>query len=200
MLINLILEGHLEEPVAGKLLDYCGHTKGTVYGRMGCGYISTTAHRFEPMARSGCGFLVLTDFRDSGTGCPPEALKKYLLKFNSDPASSFLFRFAEAELESWLLADRQAMAGFLKISLEIIPVEPDKESFPKRSLVDLARRSRKPDIRNALVPPHNHGGPVGRGYLPVMTKFAVDFWRPGEAMNNSPSLKRCIERLRALKS
>jgi hypothetical protein len=98
------LEGYLEEPVADRLLGLCGHEKGTVYGRQGFGYILKKAHAFEPLTGSGCGILVLTDFRDSKAECPPEALQQYLLCRNPDPSPLFLFRFAERELESWLIA------------------------------------------------------------------------------------------------
>lgn len=189
------MEGFLEEPVADRLLEYCGHDKGIVFGRRGFGYILTKAHEFEPMTRSGCGVLVLTDFRDSGTACPPLALHKYLLKHRPKSSPDFLFRFAEAELESWLLADREAIASFLKIALKAVPAEPDKESVPKRTVINLARRSRRTDIKNALVPPENFGGMVGPDYVPTMTDFVRNHWRPDEAAKNSPSLNRCINRL-----
>ncbi len=198
MLVHLVLEGHLEEPVAGKLLKYCGHDKGVVYGRKGYGFIATKAHAYEPLTRGGCGVLVLTDFRDAKSHCPPEALHKYLLQHNASPSAAFIFRFAEAELESWLMADRKALAAFLSISLKTIPEAPDREPFPKRTLVNLARKSRKTALKSALVPPPNHGGSVGPGYLQTMTDFVIDHWRPGEAMKNSPSLARCLKRLQNL--
>jgi len=198
MIIHLILEGYLEEPVADKLLEISGHQKGTVYGRQGFGYISTKAHAFEALTRSGCGVLVLTDFRDSGAECPPMAVKKYLLCHKPNPSPSFLLRFAEAELESWLLADREAMACFLGVPLKKVPCEPDKESHPKRALVNIARKSRKARIKNGLIPPKNSCRAFGPAYLSLMTGFINDFWRPLEAAKSSSSLNSCIARLQGL--
>jgi hypothetical protein len=142
--------------------------------------------------------LVLTDFRDTGTDCPPEALHKYLLKHIPSPSPLFLMRFAETELESWLLADREAMARFLSVSLNSFPSEPDKEKFPKQVLINLARKSKKQAIKKALVPIKNHDGPVAPDYLPTMTDFIKNHWRPTEAAKNSPSLSRCIIRIHKL--
>ncbi len=198
MLIHLILEGHLEEPVAERLLEHSGHYRGDIYGQKGFGYIMTKAHKLAPLATGGGAVLVLTDFRDSGAACPPEALNKYFPRRLSKQPPAFLLRFAEMELESWLLADREAMADFLQISPATIPVEPDKEAFPKRAIVNLAARSKNRDIKQALVPPKKHGGMVGKGYLRTMSDFVRNHWRPPEAARNSPSLERCLNRLMEL--
>lgn len=200
MQIHLLLEGYLEEPVANKILIYCNHQKGDVYGRNGFGYIQKKAFEFEKLTRSGCGILALTDFKDSRAKCPPSALHEYLLKHTPNPSSLFVLRFAETELESWLLADREAIANFLKISINTVPVLPDKETKPKQTLVNLARKSRSSTIKNDIVPPQkNHGGTVGPGYMASMMTYVIDYWRPDEALKNSPSLKRCIDNLLRLK-
>lgn len=200
MHFHLLLEGHLEEPVADKILLYCNHQKGSVYGREGFGYIQKKAFQFEKLTRSGCGILVLTDFRDSRAECPPTALHEYLLKHISNPSPLFVFRFAETELESWLLADREAIANFLRISINSVPHLPDKDTRPKQTLVNLARKSRNSSVKNDIVPPqNNHGGEVGPGYMASMTTYVIDYWRPDEALKNSPSLKRCIDNLQRLK-
>ncbi|MDR2892428.1 MAG: DUF4276 family protein [Deltaproteobacteria bacterium] len=196
MIVHLILEGHLEEPVADKLLLYCGHQKGNIYGRQGCGYISKKIFSLQALARYGCGVLVLTDLRDSRTPCPSEALKRY--KIVSPPAN-FLCRFAVFELESWLLADREALAKFLGIAVKHIPSSPDGEIFPKRTMVSLANRSKKKSIQTGVVPEPSHGGVVAPGYLATMTEFVIDYWDVASAMRNSPSLNRCIERLQGLR-
>ncbi len=108
MLVHLILEGCLEEPVADKLLRYCGHQKGNIYGKQGCGYIKRKIYSFQSLAKYDCGVLVLTDMRDSGAPCPSAALKQYQI---ISPAFNFLCRFAVSELESWLLADRDSLAS-----------------------------------------------------------------------------------------
>lgn len=196
--MHLILEGRLEEPVAEKLLVYCGHEKGTVYGCQGFDYIQTKAAQFQPLASGNAGVLVLTDFMDSRTPCPPRALEKYILKHMTNPPKTFLCRFAVAELESWLLADQKGMADFLKISTAKIPSTPDELPDPKQHLVNLARKSRKKSVRDGIVPEKSHGGVVAPDYLATMRSFVRDYWNIENAINNSPSLARCVQRLQQL--
>lgn len=198
MLMHLILEGHLEEPVAEKLLSYCGHEKGIVHGLRGFGYIQTKAAKFHSLATEDEGVLVLTDFMDSRAPCPPHALDAYILKHIAHPSRTFLCRFAVAELESWLMADRQGLADFLKISVANIPANPDTLPDPKQQLVNLARKSRKTSIRNGIVPEKLHGGIVAPDYLATMRGFVRDHWNIAAAIESSPSLARCVHRLQEL--
>lgn len=199
MQIHLVLEGYLEEPVADKILSYCNHQKGTVFGRKGFKYIQKKAFEFEKLTRAGYGVLVLTDFRDANLECPSTALNEYLFKHIPNPSSLFVLRFAEAELESWLLADREAIASFLKISINAVPIFPDKEIKPKQTLVNLARKSKNTAIKKAIVPPpKNHGGQLGPAYVQSMIDYIINHWRPNEALKNSPSLNRCINKLKKL--
>ncbi len=200
MLVNLLLEGRLEEPVADKLLNFCGHDKGTVYGMRGCNYIRSKAAGFQATAMRGNALLVLTDFMDAQAACPPEALQSYFLSTCPSPSPYFLCRFAVNELESWLLADREALAGFLHISVTKVPPNPDNEPDPKQSLVNLARLSKKSSIRDSIAPPSGHKGAVSPLYLATMSGFVVNNWAVDAAMKHSPSLRRCVERLQQLES
>lgn len=196
MLVHLLLEGRLEEPVAEKLLAYCGHEKGVVYGQKGCSYIHEKVKGFQRLAQSGCGVLALTDFRDTGTPCPSDALRN---KFSLlAPPTNFLCRMAVNELESWLLADAASLAEFLHISASIIPKDPDAVKLPKQTLVNLARRSKKMKIREGIVPEPGHGGAVAPAYLSTMTEFVRESWNISDAAQSSPSLSRCVLRLQNL--
>lgn len=196
--MHLLLEGFLEEPVAEKILAYCGHKKGIVYGRRGVNYIKSKAAKFYHLATEHEGLLVLTDFMDSDSPCPPNALQSYVLQFVAHPPRNFLCRFAVAELESWLMADRKGMADFLSISAAKIPSAPDALPDPKLHLVNLARKSRKSAVRNGIVPETSHGGMVAPGYLATMHGFVRDYWTIENAVTNSPSLARCVRRLQQL--
>lgn len=196
MLVHLLLEGRLEEPVAEKLLVHCGHEKGTVYGQKGCAYLYEKAKGFQRLAQPGCGVLALADFRDTGTPCPSDALINKLSL--SNPPPNFLCRMAVNELESWLLADAASLAGFLGISAANIPKKPDEERLPKQTLVNLAKRSGKTAIRKGIVPEQGHLGIVAPAYLATMTKFIREHWNITAAAQNSPSLNRCLLRLKNL--
>lgn len=110
-------------------------------------------------------------------------------EFPTGRQQDFALRLARRMLESWLLADRDAMASFLGVSVRLIPRDPDEESHPKRRLVEIARRSTKRSIRDALIPTDT-GSPVGAEYLPTMSAYVRDNWRVAEASEVSPSLCR----------
>ena len=198
MLVHLILEGYLEEYVANKLLKYCGHSKGKVFGKQGYAFVRDNAMKYHSLTQHGCGVLVLTDFRDADKPCAPAALEAYLLRYFALPSPRFLCRFAVSELESWLIADRTSMANFLKIPLKKIPLDPDGEEYPKRTLIELATCSKSLAIREALVPSKKHDGPVAPLYLSTMADFIGRCWDIPAAMEYSSSLKRCVKRLRQL--
>ena len=193
MRVHLLLEGHLEEPVSEKLLEYCGHERGTVYGKKGCAYIHEKAKNYQALANPSQGVLVLTDSRDTGSPCPSDALQNTLQL--AKPPANFLCRLAVNELESWLIADSVSLSNFLRISPTLIPKNPDVEPLPKITLVNLARRSRKTKIKNGIVPPEKHGGPVAPAYLATMTEYVREHWNIDNARKNSPSLERCVVRL-----
>lgn len=98
-------------------------------------------------------------------------------------------------LESWLLAD-DMLATFLGVSCALLPRNPDHEANPKQTLVNLARRSRFARLRNDLVPPEGSSGIVGRGYVPRMTEFIENHWRPVHAQHRSESLQRAFRAVR----
>jgi hypothetical protein len=99
-------------------------------------------------------------------------------------------------VESWLLTDREAMAEFLRIAVANLPADPDREEHPKRTLVNLARKSRAREVREDLVPEAGSPGVVGKNYTPRMTQFVEDHWRPLEAEKRSASLRRAVAALR----
>jgi hypothetical protein len=199
MIMHLVPEGYLEELVGAKLIRSCGHALGNIYNSgSGCGYIRKRAAKFYSLATDVTGVLVLTDFRDAAAQCLPSALRAYLWDTVPNPAPSFLFRFAVNELESWLMADRQGLADFLSVPAGKIPREPELEEFPKRTLVNIARRSRKTGIKNGIAPPPGHAASVGPDYTALLREFIVKRWNIEAAMTCAPSLERCALRLREL--
>jgi hypothetical protein len=91
-----------------------------------------------------------------------------------------------------MLADRSAIAEFMRVSRRRIPADPDALHEPKVELVNVARHSRLRSIRGDLVPQQGKSGKVGAGYEPRMREFIVDAWDPRRAALNSPSLRRAI--------
>ncbi len=55
-------------------------------------------------------------------------------------------------VEAWLLADRERISAFLGVGTVKVPRDPETLEDPTRTLVDLARQSRRRDIREDMVP------------------------------------------------
>jgi len=196
MLVHLITEGILEIAVGTRLINHCEHELGTPYHNLkGAGQIQQKAHLYIPLTSCGAAVLVLTDFTDSKCSCATEALCKYC--HGKTLPHPFLMRFAVQELESWLLADTN-LADFLVIPANKLPANPETESDPKRFLINLARKSNSSTIIKKIVPSKNHGSKVGLEYTSALSDFILNHWDIENAMTKSPSLARCVAKLRSL--
>jgi len=109
-----------------------------------------------------------------------------------------LLRIAVRTIESWLLADRERIAEFLSIDSSLVPLNPEADPSPKRTLVDLARRSRNSKVRRDLVPRPGSGREEGSLYTYRIAEYVELLWDPEAAAQRSDSLRRCRERLREL--
>jgi hypothetical protein len=103
-----------------------------------------------------------------------------------------LFRVAIREVEAWLLAHREAFAKFLGIAIELIPNDVDAIPNPKQFLINLARKSRKRSLRDAIVPAPNSTATIGKYYNPQLIQFVQQSWQIDSAQKNSPSLQRAM--------
>lgn len=195
MKIHVVTEGKLEVPVAKRLIAFCGHSRGTIYPVRGYGNIGKAAGTYACLADDETAVLVLTDFMDSKSPCPVAARKRYLEKCTSVIHPNFLLRFAVNELESWLLADHDNFARLLGVRANKIASQPDMLPDPKRHIAELARLSRQEAIKKDLI---SATGRQGKHYLPIMEKFINEAWDIEAAMRRSPSLNRCVARLRSL--
>lgn len=132
-----------------------------------------------------------------GVVCASKLLNKHLPKAQHE--SRFFLRIAVRMIESWLLADRISISRFLDVSDSLIPVSPDGEQNPKQTLVNLARKSRNSVIRRDLVPKAGRSAAVGPGYLSTVSQYVEKKWDPIRASAASPSLKKTVDALRAIK-
>jgi hypothetical protein len=190
------VEGDVDEAVLRRIVDEIGGTLGSVYGKRGKASLLQRLSGFNSAARFH-PWVVLADL-DHDWQCAPLAREAWL----SRPATSMLFRIAVREVEAWILADRQRMAQFLAVSESRVPADPEVLDDPKSTLVDIARRSRRKDIKLDLVPRLGSGAPVGAAYTSRLIEFvsnAQSGWRPRVAAQRSDSLRRCLERLEQLR-
>lgn len=192
-IVNMLVEGELDEVVARRLIEYVQHEPGVCYGKSGYGDIKKKIRNFNQAAPYAF-YLCLVDFMDTKFTCPSEVISDWLPHRHPN----MVFRAVVRELESWLLADHENLARFLHISPVLVPLEPEAVSDPKREMVNLARRSRSSSIRSALVPEAKSTAIVGKLYSSSMSNFILNHWNISQAQQRAPSLDRCIFRLKEL--
>lgn len=124
--------------------------------------------------------------------CPPALIEQW--QANVLPPS-MLFRVAVREVEAWLLADRQGLAQFLNIAINKLPHEPEAEADPKRTLINLARKSRKRRLAQELVPATGSAARIGPLYNARMREFVCNTWNVQRACDIAPSLARTVSRI-----
>lgn len=193
MIVDILVEGLLDEAVARRLIIHAGHQAGTTFGKQGVSYLRQKVAGFNVRASYGNPILMLVDFADTGLDCPPAVPPTWLP--NRSP--ELLLRVVVCEIESWLLADHLGIAELLGISREVIPDDPEHLNDPKQTLVNLARRSRRKSAQ-ALVPQPGISASVGAGYVSEMQIFVAERWNIEAARQRASSLDRCLLRLREL--
>lgn len=186
--LNLAVEDPLSEAVLRKILGSSENRFAVAhcYSRGGFGYLNKNIAGFNNAAKAN-PWLVLTDLDTAE--CPPSLIKAWL-SYAQHP--NLIFRVAVREVEAWLLADRNSFARYLGISKEKIP--PDVESIedPKRLLINLARRSRKRTLREAIVPSAGSDARQGPDYNGALIPYVNEVWDLGAAVKNSMSLRKTV--------
>jgi hypothetical protein len=182
--VSLVVEGMTDAVVARRLLEETGLEAGPAYVQAGKASLDHRLAGYNSAARYSC-WLVLRDL-DRDASCAPELRQKLL------PASAAHMRFhlAVRAVESWLLADADALGEVLAVRRARISPDPDALDDPKGHLLDLARHSRRRIIREGMLPASGSTARVGPGYAATLIEFATNRWRPVVAAGRSPSLAR----------
>ncbi len=186
------VEGPVDEAVLRKVLNQAGATLYPIHVTNGKQELLRRLPGFNRAARSA-PWVVLVDL-DRSADCAPPARLNWL----PDPAPLMCFRIVVRAVEAWLLADRTAIAGYLGVPVARIPADPERLDDPKQTLVNLARRSSRREIREGLVPRPESGRQVGPTYTSHMIEYAQTAWRPEVAEQTADSLRRLRMRLDAL--
>lgn len=190
--INLVYEDAISGAVLEKILiyvntDYMNYIIGFHLSRNGFGYIKKNIKGFNQAAQ-GSPYLVLTDL--DRADCPITLIRDWLGGQPKHP--NLLFRIAVREVESWLLADFRAFSQFFGVDVAKIPRNPDRIEDPKQDLINLVRKSKKKNLRQAIVPDRGSTAKVGKDYNAPLLRFVSEQWRVRDAMNQSESLKRTV--------
>ncbi|MBN2290269.1 MAG: hypothetical protein JXQ83_13125 [Candidatus Glassbacteria bacterium] len=190
--INLAVEDDLSEMVARKLLLQSGrpYQVGTCYGKRGKDYLKKTINGWNNAAR-GTPFLVLSDL--DRCECAPRIIDKWLARPVNE---NLIFRIAVREVEAWLFAHKTAFASFLGVRQNLLPDNPDEIDYPKRKLIEVSSRSKKREIREAIVPAPGSTARKGPAYNAKLISFVYYSWDVNEALKTSPSLKKAFNSIK----
>ncbi len=188
VVISAAVEGLIDQAVARRLAKHVGAAAGSVYGRRGKFYIRDNLRAYNNAAQD-YPWLVLVDLDE--TDCAPSLRYNWLPR----PGEFMCFRVAVREVESWLLADQERIAGFLQVPLSSIPENPEDILDAKEMVVELAAMSNSWEIMEDIVPRPGGHRKTGPAYNSRMIEFVQDArkgWRPDVAAENAESLARCI--------
>ena len=187
--VTVVAEGDTDFPIVRAVLSIAGLEVGTQIDCCGKGTLDARLGAYN-MAARGSPWVVLRDL-DRDAPCPGELVARLL----PSPGRWMRLRIAVHAAEAWLMADRERLASFLRVSVTLLPTSPDTIPDPKIQLVSLARRSTKPAIVEDMVPKPGFGRKIGPGYETRLIEFALKHWRPDVARKLSPSLERTIRAL-----
>lgn len=190
--ISAAVEGPTDEAVALKLIEHVGAQPGAVYGLQGKAHLRQKIGGYN-RAAAHARWLVLVDL-DREADCAPPLLQAWL----PQPAPRMCFRVAVRAVEAWLLADAEALAAYLGVARKRVPADPEALPDPKQAMVNLARASRRRDVRADMVPRVGSGRAVGAAYASRVIEFASAEWRPPVAAKKAESLARALRCLRSL--
>lgn len=198
-MITLAVEDTLSETVATRLVnDYLpGVRVREVIGRQGIGYIRRRMRDLNQIALYENPVLVVADL-DRTQDCAANRVVRLSSGLTST-APNLLIRIAVLEIESWIMADREGIARWLRIATNTLPRNPESLADPKRTLVQLATRSQNRGLREAIAPVQGTGTHrTGLGYNDAVGGFVTQTWNPEAARGNAPSLDRAITRIAEL--
>lgn len=190
--ISAAVEGDVDEAVVRKLLASIHANIGDVFGKQGKSFLRKRIAGYNYAAQHR-PWVILVDL-DNDFDCAPSLRSAWL----PQPAPCLCFRVAVREVEAWLLADREEIARFLSVALSKIPSQPESLPDPKTTMVNLAKASRRRDIRQDMVPRPESGRQVGPAYSSRLIESVSNHWQPDRASEQARSLKRAIRCLKAL--
>jgi hypothetical protein len=188
--IALATEDELSQAIALRLIFELKRPHRVIHklGLKGNGYLRTKMDSWCQMAEHQI-MMVLTDL--DRANCLVEFRDQWLAG-RSLPAS-LVFRITVREVESWVLADHQAMRELVG-KKGVLPAAPDALHDPKQTLLGLSKTAPK-SVRDDLIKTIDGQLSQGLGYNARLTHWVNTVWSPERAAERSPSLARARVRL-----
>ncbi|KXV66568.1 hypothetical protein AD950_01560 [Gluconobacter oxydans] len=193
MPVALATEDEVSEAVGEKLISehpVFAETQPMLLRRNGFGYLRSRMDSWRQMAERQV-VIVLTDL--DRQACPLVLLGDWLAA-GRQPPRNLLLRIAVREVESWLLADHEALKNLFGRQGQF-PVQPDTLPDPKQYLLGLAQRAHR-TVRDDLVAQQGAVARQGIGYNRRLVNWVQAQWSPERAATRSPSLLRARKAIR----
>lgn len=189
--IIIAVEDELSGAVMSRLISFSGRNFAInqIFNARGNARLKDGMTKFRAASRV-LPHIILTDL--DRCPCPPVLIDNW--KANQLP-SQLLFRIAVREVEAWLLADRAGIAEFLHVDVSKVPHAPEAEDDPKRTLLNLARKSRKRRLSQEIVPEVGSSAKIGPLYNTHFVNFVNTRWDIEQACLCAPSLARTLSRI-----
>jgi hypothetical protein len=188
--IALATEDELSQAIALRLISELNRPHCVIHklGLKGNGYLRPKMDSWCRMAEHQV-MLVLTDLDHAN--CLVEFRDQWLAE-RPLPAG-LIFRIAVREVESWVLADHQALRELVG-KKGVLPTQPDTLPDPKHALLGLGKTAPK-SVREDLIRTIDGQLRQGVGYNARLTHWINTAWSPERAAGRSPSLARARIRL-----
>lgn len=189
--IIIAVEDELSGAVMSRLISFSGRNFAInrIFNARGNARLKDGMTKFRAASRV-LPHIILTDL--DRCPCPPVLIDNW--KATQLPPQ-LLFRIAVREVEAWLLADRAGIAEFLHVDVSKVPHAPEAEDDPKRTLINLARKSRKRRLSQEIVPEVGSSAKIGPLYNTHFVNFVNTRWDIEQACLCAPSLARSLSRI-----
>jgi len=197
--VDYVGEGRSDDIIARRMILAANGVPGTSYRRplSGTGKDSLDA-RLRGLNK-GTLFrnpvLALRDL-DDDAACAPALLAVLL----PDKNPKMLLRVCVNQVESWLMADKEAYARFCGVPLRHIPDSPETVGNPKALIQSLGESGKAIKLHRHFIRLKRTGVPMWGMLGEWHAEFAQKYWDPMRAAgsNRSPSLVRALARLKEL--
>lgn len=189
---QVIVEGSTDIPVVTALMRAAGwaDSEFSVTSANGKGAIDNNIRKYWKAARVH-PFVIFRDLDRDGEGCPV-TLRAELVEHTPGESPDLLIRIVDQCIESWILADRQGVAEFCGVSPARVKIPA---SHHKSYLLSMFREAK---LKDAVAHVDNELD-FGPAYELHVQRFMTTAWNAGRAADDSPSLRRALQRLRALR-
>lgn len=188
--VALATEDELSEAIGIRLLEERAlpMQASLLLRKGGAGYLLSGINKWCKLSLQQ-PVILLTDL--DRKACPAALISEWM---GTKPIpENLLIRVAVREVESWLLADHDAMRCLIGTRGKL-PANPDALPDPKQHLLRLAKHASR-DVRSDLIAGANSVSSQGIGYNARLSALVKNRWSPAKAATRSESLARAIQRL-----